>query len=171
MNLSSISDRHKILFLYLSFLIGLGMGCIVTPFAQTVAFIGVTAALVFAYVFESQAQKGDLLEHHSVYMIRTIWIWSGFLFVMLNGASIEIQLNGDVTAIQGLVDRVYGGDIPTMIEMSEAGRTYIMDNYDLFVRTCMTWAAPVQVYGVYRVAKGLARAVKGYRLKNLRSWF
>lgn len=171
MNLSSFSDRHKILFLYLSFLIGLGMGCIVTPFSQTVAFIAVTAALVFAYVFESQAQKGDLLEHHSIYMIRTIWIWSGFLFVMLNGASIQIQLNGDMSAIQGLVDRIYGGEIPSLTEISESGRAYILDNYDLFVRTCLMWAAPVQVYGVYRVAKGLARAVKGYRLKDLRSWF
>lgn len=168
---SASRDQRKNAALYLSLLIGVVAGCLPYGSAQGISAILVIVALVLGYILRDKEGAGSLVAHHATFVIRTIWIWSLFLMIGMIGAAFVIYRQGDASAIDDMVNSIYGGMIPTEADIQAVSDRYIMDNYDLMVRTAIIWLAPAQVYALWRVVKGFSRAWSGYRLQSVKGWF
>lgn len=165
-----MNEKQKNLVLYIGLLLGVVVGCLPNGPAQGISAILVTGALVFGYVLRAQEKNDTIVAHHATFVIRTIWIWSVFLLVGMFGAGIMVQMSGDMRAIDELLGRIYSGAFPTIDDIRATTESYMADNYDLMLRMTIVWLAPAQVYAVWRVVKGLSRALGGYRVKNVMGW-
>lgn len=167
----TIAPLHKILGLYAVLAFGVLMSCLPYMTAQNVGAVAVLLALIFSYVLESKSDKDSLETHHAIFIIRTIWIWTTFLLIGLCGAGYVVSQQGNMAAIDQLMGMINSGGIPTEADIQAASEAYLNDNTDLILKTALVWLAPAQIYAVWRLARGLSRAVKGYRINNFRSWF
>lgn len=150
------------------------VGLLVTLILQVVPYtlIAVPAMIAFlvlftyCYVLRKRQEPDSLAEHHLTYLIRTIWIaglilaactLAGYLYVMHYLPKEDLMMLGDelmhTTHIQG--------------PMNE----FIRRNEALLIEGALIMAGPTILYIVYRFARGMARAWKGYRLASVKSWF
>ncbi|OIN85203.1 MAG: hypothetical protein AUJ12_10075 [Alphaproteobacteria bacterium CG1_02_46_17] len=166
-----MTDKQKILLLYLIFFGGVVTAYIPNMTVQGYSMLFGLVSLILAYIFRARADEDDLVWHHSTFMIRTIWIWSLFLSLGMIGAGYIVGTQADMSALQNIMDMATSGSIPDEAEMDAAGRAYFDTNFNLILKTTLMWLAPAQVYAVWRIYKGLSRAMNGYRVQNLRNWF
>ncbi len=166
-----MTDKYKILVPYLILLLGVVTACVPDMTVQGYSMLLGLVSLILGYIFRSRAVEDDLVWHHATFMIRTIWIWSLFLSIGIVGAGYIVSIQGDMSAIQSLMDSANSGSIPSEAEIDAAGSTFFDTNFNLILKTTLMWLAPAQVYAVWRIYKGLSRAMNGYRVQNLRSWF
>jgi hypothetical protein len=87
------------------------------------------------------------------------------------GAGIMISQSGDMTALDTLLEDAMNGAQPSEESLDQATANYFNTNYALILKTTILWLTPAQTYAAWRIARGLPRAIKGYRLPNVRAWF
>ncbi len=105
--------------------------------------------LIAAYVIRARAKDPDSLSgNHMTYLIRTFWV-SG-LILGIGMAAAGIYLSRDMGA--------------ETYEMLRTG------NFQPILTVTIAYVVPGMAYYIYRVGKGLARAVRGYRIANPKSW-
>jgi len=135
-------------------------------------FIQIIASLVFLgvfialYVFRKLAEPESLIDNHMTFLIRTIWI--GGVFVIIG------TILGIVYFISSVGLEEYARLGKMALENDEPGG--IMDVYsnrypnEMRAGILLT-LGPGTIYLAYRFAKGLARAIKGYRIAKPLHWF
>ncbi|MBE2190624.1 MAG: hypothetical protein KDJ26_01440 [Alphaproteobacteria bacterium] len=166
-----MNNNQKNIGLYVLLSLGVVLGCLPDMTMQSYSALVIFVALILAYFFRARAKKDDLVWHHSTFVVRTIWIWSLFLLIGMMGAGYIMQTQGDMSAVDRIMEAASSGIIPSEADIEAASQDYFSTNYDLILRTTLMWLAPAQVYAVWRIFKGLSRALKGYRVQNLRGWF
>ena len=169
--MNSLDPRYKILALYVVFSFAVLMGCLPNMSAQNAGAIAAFILLISAYIFESKHASDSLETHHAIFIIRTIWIWSIFLLIGMCGAGYVVSQQGDMSAIDLLMNNVTNGIVPTEDDINVTLDSYFNTNSSLILKTALIWLAPAQIYAVWRIALGATRAYKGYRILNFRGWF
>ncbi|MFA7276335.1 MAG: hypothetical protein WC043_05990 [Pseudobdellovibrionaceae bacterium] len=152
-------------------LITIGLTSTPSLWLQNIGVVTGVTALVLAYMIDAKAEKDSAEAGHAIYLIRTIWIWSLFLLVVLIGAETVILLNGNSTAMDALAERMINGHLPSYNELRATALSFFEDNRDLVISTLILWCAPAQLYALLRTLRAFPRALKNYRLKNPRTWF
>lgn len=166
-----MTAQKKITALYSAFALCVMMVCVPLMSVQNWAAILSLLVLISAYILRKKSPADSLEAHHATFVIRSLWIWSLVLILGMAGAGWVVSQNGDMAAITHLVDSVMNGAILSEDEINNAFNDYIATNYDLILKTTVMWLAPAQIYGVWRIARGMSRAWKGYRVHNPSSWF
>jgi uncharacterized membrane protein len=130
---------------------------------QSVASFMFLAVLIALYVYKARAEEDSLMHNHMVFLIRTIWI-SSLVFVL---GLVAFYFLGDHFVPTQLAENISAGQtIPTEEDMRILTQQYLQDNLGILT-VCF---APGIIYFVYRLSVGAARAIKGYRILNPRSW-
>ncbi len=139
-----------------------------------VLFIGV---LMAAYHLRDKAGDGGLVENHMTFIIRTIWIVSLFgVFTILAGTAYLIPLI-DYAPMDPCMYKLMNaldmyGDLAAMEKLCEPDiRAFITANMNALITATVISGGPLVIYLVYRLAKGLSRALKGYRIQDPKGWF
>lgn len=144
-----------------------------TPVMALQNFAGLLSLilLITAYILRYKSDKESLESHHATYIIRTIWVWSAFVILGMIGAGMMISQNGDMSAIDDLINSANNGFIPDEDGVEQTVNAYFETNYALILKTTLMWLAPAQIYAIWRITRGLPRAMKGERLPNEKAWF
>lgn len=126
--------------------------------------------LIAAYMYRSKDNEDGLLYNHMTYLIGTIWIGTSFILLGTLLAGLWVFLNGDNTAIDGVISQIENGAMVDEAQMTAIVHNYITANQGLLWTASIVAIGPAILYFVYRVANGLSRAGKGYRIANPKSW-
>ncbi|MBL8638991.1 MAG: hypothetical protein JNK24_01420 [Alphaproteobacteria bacterium] len=167
-----MSERHRILVMYLLLLSSIVLISILTPLCQLIAAIGIYGTLFASYILRKMHHIDDIVTNHAIYISRTIWIWTLFLFLGVLGAVITILFNMDTTEIHSLMDQINAGQ-GGMDEaaLDSSMQKFSQANEKLVMTALILWLLPIQAYALWRVHKGISRAMGGYRIQNPTKWF
>lgn len=173
-------EQKRILNLYGLF--GASIIVSVLPYAAAavLSIVFFTVLLVMGYVFKNKAEPESLQHNHALFIIRTLWITAFFSVITtiigsaymmgqidyapFSPCASELAALGAAAVEQMGVMEIYSYTAPCVEPFIEGNRT-------AFLNTILITTLPLFLYIGYRFAKGLGRAMKGYRLANPRSWF
>lgn len=144
-----------------------------------VALVLFLLIFISLYIIRSKAETDSLVQNHMIYLIRTIWISSLWSLVTMTLASLYLLPKYNDEALQPCVNDVMGVALDNpganTKDMSDAMQPcmddFMSDNHDTFMTAALIGGGPVLLYFLFRLFKGGARAVKGYRLANPKGWF
>lgn len=123
-----------------------------------------------AYYYRRKDTEDGLLYNHMTYLIGTIGIGTTVIFIGMLVAGLWIFMKGDPTAINAMVAQMMNGSMMSEDQMNAAMNQAMADNAKLMWTASFVAIGPAVLYFVYRVANGLGRAAKGYRIANPKSW-
>lgn len=176
---STDPDKKAVLNLYSAFGVALVLSLVPSALVSLVALFFLLGVLISAYRMRKKFEMESLGENHTTYIIRTIWIGTLFSVISVSAAGIYMLSGIDYTAFQpcaeGLAaqgadaanasfDVIWGAAEPCF-------DNFINENFKLLSISALVAAGPIILYFAYRYAKGLTRALKGYRIMNAKAWF
>ena len=139
---------------------------------ELVGFVLFFAAWIAAYVFRTRNKDEEsLVNNHMTYIIRTVWIASlllslGFVFWLA-----WFYAAADHSAYQLMINQILQGAQVNEAEVEETLQGYIQANLLLLIMISTLTLGPGLFYFIYRMANGLSRAIKGYRIAKPKGWF
>ncbi|MCB9989838.1 MAG: hypothetical protein H6867_00480 [Rhodospirillales bacterium] len=136
----------------------------------TIMFLGV---MLYAYHVRSKAEPTSLATNHMSFIIRSIWIASFFALFTMSAACVYILSVYDPSAVQACADRMMSmsSEAAMMDAMKPCMDEFMSANMAYFINGIVIGAGPIVIYFVYRLAKGLSRALKGHRIGDVKNWF
>ena len=163
---SEASETSRVQQIYAAIIAAFILNFVPNPLVQIVAslfFIGVFIAL---YVVRKLGKPESLTDNHMTYLIRSVWI--GGLLVIIGTLLGAIYFIGTV----GLEDYARLGRAAMEQGRPDDFFMVFQQRYPQEVMIAvLTSLLPGVAYLAFRLAKGLARAIKGYRVANPLSWF
>ncbi len=173
--------QRRIFNLYALFGAALLLGFLPNITAAFLSLLFFIILLVYAYAVRSGAQEDSLLDNHSTFVIRTIWIASLFMIVTTIIGSLYLVANIDYASFDPCAQSAASTLNVESIESSNLNAVYgfmapcmdgfIADNFPKLIISLIIAAGIPVLYTLYRFFKGVARAVKGYRLADPKGWF
>ena len=141
-------------------LVALLLFCLVTPLAGRI---------------RRKADPASLTANHMTYIIRTVWIFTLFAAVTIALATIYVLCVYNIAPLQPCVNTIMAQKPTSNQAMAAALQpcigNFMSANMRVFLTAGIAAGVPVVLYLVYRVARGVGRAQKGYRLENVQHWF
>lgn len=138
---------------------------------QIAGFILFPVSLIAIAVLRHRNDKDSLIHNHMTYLWRTLWIWSLLLSIALPLAGLWVYSGADHSPIQNLIEDIIKRTSYTQEELYGVLKEYMYLNKNLLILAGTTCIGPTILYIVYRLAKGMSRAFKGYRMAHPRAWF
>lgn len=126
--------------------------------------------LVTAYIYRAKDSEGGLLYNHMTYLIGTIWISTSLILLTTLAAGFIVYYYGDNSPLDSAVPQINNGIVPDEAFLRGIMEHYFSANKKLILTASIAVVGPAIVYFIYRVANGLSRAGKGYRIANPKSW-
>ena len=162
--------------------LGVSLILSVLPYAAAavlslVFFVGV---LIAAYSIRKKAEEHSLSENHATFIIRTLWIGAFFSLVtiiiasayMLGGIDYsQFQPCADALANKGLEWLESAGMMDVYAVTQPCMDSFLFSNRTLLMNAMIIAGGPIVIYMTFRMAKGVSRAMKGYRLADAKTWF
>lgn len=151
-------DQIKTLALYATFIIALVLQLFPMMILQILSIVLLLGAVMVIGALRRDSASDSLLSNHATYLSRSFWMWS---FMMSIGGAIGGYLLFTQHDFNSLMN--IARDLSENQEKSEAFKMMSMYALASF--------GPGLLYLAYRIAKGLHRALHGYRLAKPKSWF
>lgn len=166
------TQRHKNIIntLYFFLILSTILSFVPTEAGQIGSLALVIITLLAAYFYKGRDTEDGLLYNHMTYMIGTIWIGGGVILLSMITFGIWIYISGDHSVIHETVQRIQAGEMFDEAAMISVMQNYIESNKNFLIVASLPTIGPAMLYFVYRVANGFARACKGYRIANPKSW-
>lgn len=168
------AEQKKVIRVYAAFVACLFLGLVPSILFATLTALLFTGVMSAAYRIRKNSAEGSLAENHMTYIIRTIWLISFLAIITLGVAAAYFLSVYDPTPVQSCFDGIMSGTahassatalfMPCADDFNEANGTALKIGGIIS-------AAPVVVYFLYRLMKGVPRALQGYRVANVKSWF
>jgi uncharacterized membrane protein len=133
-----------------------------------ILFIGV---LIAAYVMRRKAEENSLTKNHMTFVIRTIWITSFIATPTTIIAAIYLIPQLDPSPVQDCIGTALSSHNAEDDVIQNCIDAFISANLSLLIVSTLIAAALPVIYLIYRMAKGLSRAMKGHRIGNVKKWF
>jgi uncharacterized membrane protein len=173
-------DQKKIVRFYGVFGLCIIMMVIPHMWAAALSIIMLLYVMFAAYYLRAQRPEDSLLTNHMTFVIRTIWI-SGLLGLVTLTAGCAYLLKGINNApLEPCINQFLGVNQTgaTITDMAQLDRIFMacMDNFvqanlQVLIISLLISGGPILLYMVVRIARGLSRAVKGYRVAKPKAWF
>ena len=177
------SDEHmaKKSILNLYGLFGLSIILCVVPYvsAAILCLLFFVVLLTAAYVMRGRAEEHSLIHNHTTYIIRTLWIGALISFITTLCASFYMLGTISYEPFQPCANKIAQISIDALQAMGPMEiypmvepcvESFISFNKKPLMFALAIAAIPVLGYLAYRFIKGVARAMKGYRLADPKSW-
>lgn len=172
-------ERRQVINLYAAFGVALILSLVPSVAVALIALLFITGVLVAAYYLRRKAAEESLLENHTIFIIRTIWISALISVVTIAAGSAymipridhvafgpcanALAQKGPEYAQTASFEEVYKAAEPCM-------EAFLDMNYRLMMGTAIMMALPIIFYLLFRYGRGLSRAIKGYRIANPKGW-
>jgi uncharacterized membrane protein len=173
------TSQKKIVSLYAAF--GAGLALSVVPFMAAVGFsmVFILGVLVAAYILRSGTAQDSLVFNHTTFVIRTIWIGGFIALLTTTAAAVYLFEMLDNTPLDPCIRQFITIGPETMMMdvvrmqavFSGCFHDYVSTNIRAFLISAAIAAGPVLVYFAVRYARGLSRALEGYRVARPEAWF
>lgn len=171
------NEKKNILQLYAIFGAALVLGVVPNATAAVLSLVFGVAVLATAYMTRAKVEAGSLSENHMTFIIRTIWIGTLFSAITMLIGSVYLFFNVDSMPMQPCANDI----LDQSASLTDAAQlkalaapcmeSYLAVNQTVFLTTGAIVAVPVLVYFVVRYARGLSRALRGYRIAKPLHWF
>jgi uncharacterized membrane protein len=155
-------SQQNMLTLYIGLFISAIFQFIPSAGAQVFGVLFFGVLLIAAYVYRTGADEDSLQYSHAQYVIKSIWIFSLFLFIGVMLASVL----ADNTAIQETMDKAKGGVMMSESELESIMSGYVKNNLWVFI----TSLGPSFIYFFYRLIKGVKLVRQNTNIPNPKSW-
>lgn len=166
-----LQEQQKIIsILYIFLIISTILSFIPYGTAMILSLALMLVTLITAYFYKSKHDDDSLLHNHSIYMIGTIWIGGGFLFIAMLAAALIVYMKGDHSIVYSTMDQITSGQMFNEDSFKLLMMEYMTVNKNLLILASIPTLVPAILYFVYRVANGYGRAMKGYRIAKPKSW-
>lgn len=145
-----------------------------TALVSTILFGGV---LIVAYGVRAKSDEGSLIENHTTFIIRTVWISSLFGMISVGLGSLYLLMNHDQTPLNICAHSFIGSaqsmtDPVALTSFFEGCiEEYWVLNKNTLIISMAVSIVPILIYFVVRYARGLSRAHNGHRVSYPRRWF
>jgi uncharacterized membrane protein len=146
------------------------LGFVPNGMAFTASFALWVVTLIAAYIYRGKDTEDGLLYNHMTYLIGTIWIGTSFILIGTLIAAAWVYFYGNNGPLDTAIVQINTGAVPDEALMQAVMNEYLLVNKSLLITASIVAVGPAIMYFVYRVANGLGRAAKGYRLANPKSW-
>lgn len=113
----------------------------------------------------------SLTYQHTIYISRTIWMWSLISSTTTALAGFWVFTQADNSIYDKIIDDMMQGIAYSPAMMHEALMGYIQSNLVLIVTVGILCLVPIAGYILYRLYHGLKPALKGERPRKPLSWF
>lgn len=127
--------------------------------------------LVLAWMLRFGKSPDTLIYNHMIYISRTIWMFSLLLTITSSIAGFLVMTGADNSAYQNILNDMMNGISYSHDQMYDVMISYIKTNMGLMICAVALCTIPTLGYVVYRLTRGMSRALKGYRLANPQAWF
>ncbi len=174
-------DKKHIINLYAAFAVSILLTFVPSMIFGLIALLFFTGVLIAAYALRNKAEEGSLMENHSDYMIRTIWISAFYALVFTALGSAYMLPNIDYTPFDICAQNFVAIVDPSMTTMPSTQEIldqiapcmndFMAINHTVLTLALAISAVPVIIFLFIRLYRGLSRANKGYRISNVTSWF
>lgn len=159
-------DIARIHQIYAALIASFMLSFVPAPVVQIIALLFFMGVFLILYAQRKASSPQSLLYNHTTFLIRTIWI-GGILIIIGTVLGFVYFL-----ASVGMDEFSRFSTIALSQEEPQDMSILLLDRYP----SEMTVAAlaaflPATCYFIYRITKGLTRAVKGYRIAKPLSWF
>ncbi len=164
-------EQKQVTRIYAALVAMLIFSCVPNMVLGVLAILLMFYAIIGAYVLRAGTAEDSVVRNHMTYLIRTFWI-SSLIFVLGAAAAVPwLWRHLDFRALDALAN-----DLGTDPEKMQALDPHVfMTATGLTVPDLLTGSAimfgPCMIYFIYRVARGLSRALKGYRMNDVKAWF
>jgi uncharacterized membrane protein len=164
-------EQKQVTRVYAAMVAMLIFSCISNPVLQVVAILLLFYVMFSAYSLRAGTPEDSMVRNHMTFLIRTFWISSLVFLVCAVPLGIWLWPKVDLNGLMALAQQA--GNDPAALQSMGAGQIMAAAGISPGIyRLCnLILIAPCMLYFIYRVAKGLARAMKGYRLNDVKSWF
>lgn len=173
-------QNKAILNLYAALGVSLILSVLPSVSAALASVIFFSGVLIAAYLMRRGAERESLRENHATFIIRTLWI-AALFSLFTTGAATIYMLGGvdyapfepcaNVLISKGAAWIESAGMMEVYALIKPCVESFLGFNKALLVNAVIIAGAPLVIYVVYRLAKGVSRAMKGYRIANPKSWF
>ncbi len=180
-------DHKKVLNLYAAYGVGLFLAFVPAVIAILTSAVFTSGTLIACYVLRGRTEKNSLLENHTTYIIRTIWIGGLITITSILTASVYMHYALDFSSMQGCAPNLLPSvqamgnnpDMPQVMalltemlgHMSPCLEAFYKANIPVFYMSGAIAITPIVLYFGIRYFRGLSRASRGYRIANPLSWF
>ncbi len=113
----------------------------------------------------------SLTYQHTVYISRTIWMWSLISTIVTAIAGFLVFTQADNSLYDNIINDMSQGIAYSPAMMNEALMGYLHTNFLLIVAAGIICFVPIVGYILYRLYHGLKPALKGERPRKPLSWF
>ena len=161
-NTDKNKEKSNIMTLYIGLIISTIFNFVPLASAQVFGSVFFLMILITAYIYRAKSEEDTLQNSHSHYIIKTIWIFSLFLFIGI----ILAGLFSDNTALQSTIDNAKSGIMMSEAELENILANYFQNNFLVFALTI----GPSFLYFIYRLYKGVTHAKNNTPITNLKSW-
>lgn len=156
--------------LYAFLVISTILGFVPNGTAFLASFVLWLVTLIAAYAYRSRDKEDGLIYNHMTYLIGTVWIGTSFILLGTIVMGLWVFYAGDNSALNAAMSTIDSGAVPDDAMLQSVISDYMSDNTKLLWTASIVAIGPAVLYFVYRVANGLSRAAKGYRIANPKSW-
>lgn len=163
-------QKNTINILYFFLIFSTILSFVPTAEGQVGSLALILITLLSAYYYRGRDKEDGLLYNHMTYMIGTIWIGGAFILLGMILFGIWVFLKGDHSVIHQTVQQIQSGRMFDEAALYAVMQDYIASNKNFLIMASLPTIGPAMLYFVYRVANGFARAAKGYRIANPKSW-
>ncbi len=112
-----------------------------------------------------------LTYQHTIYISRTIWMWSVISSIATSIAGFLVFTQADNSIYDQIINDMMQGVHYSHAMMSEALMNYIHTNFALVMLAGIICVVPIGGYIIYRLYHGIKPALKGERPRKPLSWF
>ena len=172
-------EQKPLLNLYAAFGVSLILSVLPYMSAAILSLVFFVGVLIGAYAMRKNSEEFSLMENHTTFMIRTLWI-AALLSLITTGVATAYMLGGidystfepcaQTLANKGTAWIEHAGMMAVYGVIEPCVENFLDFNHTVLMNSLIIAGGPPILYMVYRMAKGLGRAMKGYRLSNPKSW-
>jgi uncharacterized membrane protein len=171
-------DQKKIINLYAAFGASLLLSFVPNVTAAMLCALMGVGVLIAAYMMRKGKAEGSLMENHTTFIIRTIWIGGFFAMIASFAAGLYMFFNVDSEPMAPCLNTLLNQGISPDIGMDVLVRAfepclgeYTGANFQTFLISGAIVSVPTLLYFLVRFTRGLSRAVKGYVIAGHKGWF
>lgn len=164
-------NRKTVTNIYAALIASVVMQFIPNASVQLFAMLVFLGVFVWCYIARKQFGHATLVENHTTYIIRTIWIFSLGMTIGFILCGIWLYQAADQESLQIFADEVTkaaASESPP--DLTNAYVAMVNANFSVIIWASLITVGPSFIYLGYRLIKGARRGVKGYRIDHPASW-